>query len=87
MQIFFSSDFHLGHDNIRRYCQRPFTDLKHMDTTIINNFNQRVGIDDFCFFLGDVFRKNIQNHYLVRFAVLLRKIGFPFQKINISDLS
>ena len=53
MQIWFSSDFHLGHDRIRDYCNRPFKNLQEMDSTIIKNFNDRVISDDLVFFLGD----------------------------------
>ena len=53
MDIYFSSDFHFGHDNIRRYCGRPFSSLEEMDTTLIRNINQRVKTDDMMFFLGD----------------------------------
>jgi calcineurin-like phosphoesterase family protein len=53
MQIFFCSDFHLGHWNIVKYCNRPFKTLEEMDSTIIKNFNERVEEDDLVFFLGD----------------------------------
>ena len=53
MQIWFCSDFHLGHDRIRDYCKRPFKNLEEMDSTIIKNFNARVDENDTVFFLGD----------------------------------
>ena len=51
--IFFASDFHLGHENISKYCGRPFTTLKEMDETIIKNINDTVDENDTLFFLGD----------------------------------
>lgn len=30
---FLTSDLHLGHKNIIRYCSRPFSSLKEMDDT------------------------------------------------------
>jgi len=53
MVIWFWSDTHFGHGKIIEYCNRPFTSLIEMDTTLISNFNERVAEDDLCFFLGD----------------------------------
>lgn len=50
---FFISDLHLGHFNIVRYCNRPFTSLEEMDNTILNNINSTVAEDDTLFYLGD----------------------------------
>lgn len=49
----FLSDTHFGHDNIRRYCNRPFSNLKEMDEKLIKNINSRVAEEDMLFFLGD----------------------------------
>lgn len=53
MDTYFSADFHFGHDKIRFYCSRPFTSLKEMDSTIINNLNTRIKKEDTLFVLGD----------------------------------
>jgi len=53
MDIYFVSDFHLGHFNIIRYTNRPFSALEEMDSVIIRKFNERVKEDDLVFFLGD----------------------------------
>lgn len=53
MTYWFSSDYHLGHANIIKYCDRPFESLKEMEDTIVNNHNSRVKPDDTVFFLGD----------------------------------
>lgn len=58
MRYFFTSDFHLGHFNIIKYCNRPFQNLKEMDETIIARFNERVGPNDFCYYIGDFSFKN-----------------------------
>jgi calcineurin-like phosphoesterase family protein len=50
---FFLSDTHFGHENIIKYCNRPFTNVKEMDETIIKNINDRVAETDTLFFLGD----------------------------------
>ena len=42
MNIFFTADLHLGHDNIRRHCRRPFGTVEEMDEAIIANWNGAV---------------------------------------------
>lgn len=57
--VFFTSDLHLGHDNIIRYCKRPFKDLDEMRAVIKKNWNKKVKPDDDVYILGDmVFFKN-----------------------------
>ena len=53
MAIFFTSDWHLGHRNIIRYCQRPFASVEEMDDAIIANTNALVQSDDMLYHLGD----------------------------------
>lgn len=54
MQNFwFTSDTHYGHDNIRRYCDRPFSSVEEMDEIIIQNHNALVKPNDIVFHLGD----------------------------------
>jgi calcineurin-like phosphoesterase family protein len=47
------SDPHFGHENIIKYCNRPFSNVKEMDETIINNINNRVAETDTLFVIGD----------------------------------
>lgn len=51
--IFFTSDTHFGHNNILKYCNRPFESIAEMDETIITNWNMVVGKNDIVFHLGD----------------------------------
>jgi len=61
MNIFFSADLHFGHENIIKYCSRPFRSLEHMNTSLIRNWNQRVKEDDVVFHVGDFcFRSGVQ---------------------------
>ncbi len=53
MQKWFTADTHLSHANIIKYANRPYTSVEEMDTYLINNWNECVGIDDQVFFLGD----------------------------------
>jgi calcineurin-like phosphoesterase family protein len=50
---YFSSDWHLDHVNIIRYCDRPFKDVDEMNAAIIDNCNELVGEDDTLILLGD----------------------------------
>lgn len=54
MKTFFTSDLHLGHKSIIEFCGRPHLSTDHMDQVLIENYNQLVGHDDECYFLGDV---------------------------------
>jgi calcineurin-like phosphoesterase family protein len=55
-KIWISSDLHLGHANIIKYCpdSRPFSNAEEMDNQIITNWNSVVGKDDYVYILGDV---------------------------------
>ncbi len=48
-----TSDFHLGHLNIIKYCNRPFSSVEEMDQEIIRRCNELVKPDDTLYFLGD----------------------------------
>jgi len=52
-EIYFSSDTHFNHDNIRHYCNRPFNSITHMNTVIAYEWNKIVNEDDTIYFLGD----------------------------------
>ena len=52
-KIFFTSDLHLDHGNIIKYCNRPFTDPLSMTEQLILNWNNQVSTDDCVFVLGD----------------------------------
>jgi calcineurin-like phosphoesterase family protein len=53
MNVWFTSDWHIGHRNILKY--RPeFSSIEEHDNTLINNFNATVGKKDITYFLGDM---------------------------------
>ena len=54
-KIWFTSDLHLGHRNVIRFCDRPFADEKEMGRGLIQNWNNTVGDNDIVFVLGDTF--------------------------------
>lgn len=52
--IWFTSDAHLDHKNIIKYCNRPFKDVEEMNSTLIKNYNDLVKDEDTVFILGDL---------------------------------
>jgi calcineurin-like phosphoesterase family protein len=52
--IFFTSDLHFFHDNIIRYCNRPFADAEQMNRDMLSRINSVVGHDDQLVIVGDV---------------------------------
>jgi calcineurin-like phosphoesterase family protein len=51
--IFFTSDYHIGHNNILRLDNRPFKNINEMHETLIENWNSVVNDDSIVFYLGD----------------------------------
>ena len=56
--IYYTSDLHLGHENVIEMCRRPFSSITEMDEAIIENYNKRVHANDTVYFLGDLMFRN-----------------------------
>lgn len=54
MKVFVIADTHFGHENIIKYCNRPFNSIEEMNSTIIKNWNETVSNRDVVIHLGDV---------------------------------
>jgi calcineurin-like phosphoesterase family protein len=64
MNNWFTSDFHLSHNNILKYCNRPFSSIEEMDETILNNLSSVLKTGSLLYFLGDLsFNKNSINRF------------------------
>jgi len=50
---YYISDMHLGHNNVLRFDNRPFTSVEEMDRTLIEYWNMRVREDDHVYVVGD----------------------------------
>jgi calcineurin-like phosphoesterase family protein len=54
-EVFFTSDIHFFHDNIIKYCNRPWANVNDMTAGIIENWNNKVPNDDcHVFIVGDL---------------------------------
>lgn len=53
--IYFTADTHFGHENVIRFCDRPFSSANEMDEAMIANWNARVRGNDTVYILGDMF--------------------------------
>ena len=51
--IYYISDLHLGHANIIRHCERPFSDADEMDAVLVKNLNDKVQKDDTVYIVGN----------------------------------
>ena len=54
MNIYFYSDPHFYHNNIIKYCNRPFENTFLMNKHLIKEYNKIVRDEDIVYFLGDI---------------------------------
>jgi len=67
--IWFTADYHLSHQNIIKYCNRPFSNVKEMNATIIKNLESKIKQGDTLYFLGDLsFKKDVALLFFETFA-------------------
>lgn len=53
MTNWYTADPHFGHDNIIKYCHRPFRNVGEMDAVLLANYVSCVGPDDDIWVIGD----------------------------------
>lgn len=74
VNVWFSSDWHLFHNNIIKYTNRPFSSVEEMNSSIIENWNSKVQNNDICYILGDLgFPRNRDDYYSLE--SLIRKLN------------
>lgn len=54
INIFVTSDLHFDHENIIKYCNRPFKNKHEMNHVLIENWNRTVKANNIVYFLGDM---------------------------------
>lgn len=52
---YFIADTHFGHENVIRFCNRPFSSVEEMNECMVDNWNRRVHHNDTVYILGDMF--------------------------------
>lgn len=60
--IWFTSDEHYGHNNVIKFCNRPYTSLEEMTEGLIANHNSVVKKGDLVYHLGDMFWRTVPLH-------------------------
>jgi len=60
-RIFVTADLHFGHENIIKYCNRPFKNVRAMDRQLIRNWNDDVNQEDSVYVVGDFIYKSPRN--------------------------
>lgn len=53
MAHWYTADTHFGHENVMKFCDRPFSSVDEMDSTLIANMCDRVGKGDDLWIIGD----------------------------------
>ena len=53
-KVFVVSDLHFDHENIIRFCNRPFRSVREMNRTLVDNWNRTVGDGDRVYYMGDL---------------------------------
>ncbi len=72
----FTADFHSGHFNIIRYCNRPFANSQEMDEAICERVNACAKPNDTLYFLGDICLGGPDRVTAYRKRLLCRTIHF-----------
>ncbi|MEJ8563009.1 metallophosphoesterase [Yoonia sp. GPGPB17] len=53
MTIWYTADTHFGHENVLKFCGRPFSTVEEMDSVLIENMCDRVQENDDLWIIGD----------------------------------
>ena len=73
--IWFTSDTHFGHENVLRFCERPWKTVEAMNKALIDRINACVAPDDILYHLGDFsFRITVEEALALRKQIRCRNI-------------
>lgn len=92
MDVWFSSDWHFGHANFLKFVKedgtpcRPFTSVQDMNEYMIARHNERVGLNDKFYSLGDVaFKLDVLHSIMPRLNGKKRLILGNHDKFHMSE--
>ena len=71
--VFFTADQHFGHNNILKFCKRPFADMTEMREALIERHNAKVRKGDLVYHLGDMFWQTMTEEEAL--SILNRLVG------------
>lgn len=71
---YWTSDLHIGHTNIIKFCDRPFVDTNHQTEILIQNWNNVVNPDDEVWMLGDI----VMGHFIQEMPHIARLNGTKY---------
>lgn len=74
MAHLFTADWHLGHANIIKFCDRPFSTVEEMDEVIIKNACETVTDEDDLWVVGDISMSKATNAKRDRVAELVARV-------------
>ena len=51
---YYTSDLHFSHENIIKFCNRPYANAEEMNQALKDRWNARVKPEDHVYILGDI---------------------------------
>ena len=61
-KMWFTADTHFGSERTLELSMRPFSSVEEMDQTMIDNWNKKVGPNDYVYHLGDFGNYEVAKH-------------------------
>ena len=58
--IYYTADLHIGHENILKLSNRPFSTIEEMNETLVINWNSVVTDSDDVYICGDMFYRSVE---------------------------
>lgn len=88
-KVWWTSDTHFFHENIIKYCNRPFSDQHEMNDFMIERWNSRVNNGDVVIHVGDFLfgKKNDWNNILDRLNGDIVLVEGNHDRQNLKDAS
>ena len=73
--LYLTSDWHLYHNNIISFCNRPYKNVDEMNSCLLDNYRNTVPKDAICFVLGDIlFEPKIASFRVKDFGKIIKEL-------------